>query len=1056
MMAHWLLDVIGENRARAITLANQIQINNEFSTSEIKSDIPLIRNTAEALEMVVLDLISEEKTFSNNDLLIEMRICSADAFRLFRVLPRSKDPIEESLNKLRTCALAVLGDMGADASRLLRETGWPELPLTSENWSIRTWVTIIDIWLRLIRKKGWTDRDYVLERIASLRDAQKEYESIYLEELNPIYAKTAALELIGLYHLAKAAEVLAYYITDGVVDGRYQIHHLLEMHFDRVMAVCEHTQMLKLEPISRLLSACSHQMANNSIWTVTRSVNSRVTKFVRELVSRGRGNCAIFDVFPPQREALAERGLLGSSRRSVVVSLPTSSGKTLIAQFRILQALNQFDHERGWVAYIAPTRALVNQISRRLRKDFEPLHIRVEQVSPALDVDNIEAGFLQENNENLEFRVLVTTPEKLDLMLRQGWEEKIGRPLTLVIVDEAHTIQDSNRGLKLEMLLATINNECQSAQFLLLTPFIQNGNEIARWLGDNNSEDISLSVDWQPNDRVIGIVKAKKGEEIRKNSFDYSLEMEPIQTTKNTIFVNQKFSLLNNKNIASTYSDVNSQTKLAAITAQYLKSRGPIIIMHMTPSLVWGLADKLKIAENKYDVPSEKIRFVQDFLSIEYGPDFSLTELLSYGIGVHHSGLSDEVRYLMEWLFESNELRFLVATTTIAQGVNFPISGLVMASHQYPYGIDITPEEFWNIVGRAGRVNQNSLGIIALVSDNQEKTKILREFIDKQTGNLNSALISLVQKTRGDISQLGRIVNRDPEWSSFLQYIIHSYRQMEQPEDYANEIEQVLRGTLGFEKLRKESSVLANQLLEGVRNYSHELERPSQPLKLVDSTGFSLESIKSILRDIDEQGIRSSSIVQDSIFNAGNSTLQNMIGVLLNVPELRKNFNEITSNEHLDQITISLIIKEWVNGTSIPDIANQFFKGEKIDSTTAITHCGTILYGKLTHTAAWGLGAIFSIIGSDLSDEQREVLNNFPSQVYYGVNTESAITLRLLGVPRSAAISLANNMGESLNSPINIVRSQLKNMDEDVWKRALGEDKGAIYRRVWNILEGVE
>jgi len=87
----------------------------------------------------------------------------------------------------------------------------------------------------------------------------------------------------------------------------------------------------------------------------------------------GRGDRALFDVLPPQRRTLAERGLLGSSRRAVVVSLPTSSGKTLIAQFRMLQALNQFEDRKGWVAYLAPSRALVNQVTRQLRRDFQPL-----------------------------------------------------------------------------------------------------------------------------------------------------------------------------------------------------------------------------------------------------------------------------------------------------------------------------------------------------------------------------------------------------------------------------------------------------------------------------------------------------------------------------------------------------------------------------------------------------------------------------------------------------------------------------------------------------------
>ena len=170
--------------------------------------------------------------------------------------------------------------------------------MESTDWHDRTWAVILDVWLRLIRKKGWTDRDAVLESIAALRNAQQEFEAHYLQKQSNPVARSMALELIGLYHLAKAAEILAYFITDGVVDGNYQVHQLLEMHFDRVLAVCKTTQMLELEPLTRLLSACALQMVENSIWTVTRAVNSRVTQFVRSLVDQGRGDRAIFDVFP--------------------------------------------------------------------------------------------------------------------------------------------------------------------------------------------------------------------------------------------------------------------------------------------------------------------------------------------------------------------------------------------------------------------------------------------------------------------------------------------------------------------------------------------------------------------------------------------------------------------------------------------------------------------------------------------------------------------------------------------------------------------------------------
>ena len=96
--------------------------------------------------------------------------------------------------------------------------------------------------------------------------------------------------------------------------------------------------------------------------------------------------------------------------------------------------------------------------------------------------------------------------------------------------------------------------------------------------------------------------------------------------------------------------------------------------MHARPDWVWSLAERFKIDVNQ-QAPTQKIKLVQEFLRLEFGPTFPLVDLISYGIGVHHAGLSDDVRTLMEWLFEEKELRFLVATTTIAQGVDFPIFG---------------------------------------------------------------------------------------------------------------------------------------------------------------------------------------------------------------------------------------------------------------------------------------------------------------------------------------------------------------------------------------------
>jgi superfamily II DNA/RNA helicase len=1058
-MNHWLLDAIAEKRAAALREADRIQFYREMAREVPAFDTEAIQEIAAALEIAVLDL-EVDRLSEDRDREATMRSAAADAFHMLRILPVPGNPMEAGNHLLQACALAVLGDRGADAARWLRaldaDGGWPAFAIESHDWGQRCRATITDVWLRLVRKKGWTDRDAVLERVAALRHSQQEFERDYLQALDPLLAKRSALELIAIYHISKAADVLAHFITDGVVDGNHQVQQLLDSHFDRAIAACETARLVELEPMTRLLARAAAQMVENSIWTVTRAVNSRVTDFVRELVKRGRGDKALFDVLPPQRRTLAERGLLGSSRRAVVVSLPTSSGKTLIAQFRILQALNQYEDRKGWVAYLAPSRALVNQVTRQLRRDFEPLGLIVERVSPAMEIDGIEAGVLSESSDEAKFRILVATPEKFDLLLRQDWEEKIGRPLTLVVVDEAHTMQDTQRGMRLEFLLATINRECREAQFLLLTPFIKNAREVARWLGGANSDDISLGVDWQPNDRAIGIVSAVDAGPLRGRSRDYRLDFKTVHTTRHTIDLDESFTLGKEDKLAVTLSNANDVGTLAAIAAHKLKERGPVIAMHSRPDYVWTLAGKLKNAGDCSTEISPDVELVRKYVAQELGERFPLVDLLAHRIGVHHGGLPEEIRMLMEWLFEKGCLGVMAATTTIAQGVNFPVSGVVMAATHYPSAhssITMPPEDFWNIAGRAGRVSQGQLGVVALVAKNEQQIVDRRDFINRNTGDLNSALIQLAQKAGEALDDLEKIVYHSPEWSSFLQYLAHTYRQMGKPDNFADQIEQVLRGTLGFEKLRASQSQIARRLLAGIRTYTAYLAQPGQPLKLVDSTGFSLQSIRTVMTHRGNLG--PDSWDGDRLFRDGDRTLQDMMGVLLRVPELRENLKAVTGGQAPDGDKLSRILKDWVNGEEITTIAERHFREEGMDETTAMTKCGQNLFGKLTQTSSWGLGALLAITASGMPEDERSQLSNLPSRVFYGVSTDQAIALRLLGVPRRAAMPLARSLNLQREETLPSIRQRLAVMSEQDWNSAVG-DSGGIYRRVWQIMEGKE
>ena len=1047
--APWIINALGEDRVRQADVESSrrrlLQALGLVSREEISNE--RLRFIANALVLRVVDLLDADDRAA-------LSIAASDAFQVARVLPLPGKPVAAAEALLRLGCLGVLGDRGADVRRLLGSR-FPDLPTKSDNWSTRVWATILDVWLRLFRKDGWGDLDSVQKGVADIRAAQSDLEPAFLQRTEQRGDVRPAWQLVSDYHLARAAEILGEYTSIGSAEGHFDIQQQLDAQFDRALAAASEGQLMEREMLVRLLAPAAGSLASNTIWMVARAVNSRVSDFVKSLTDRERSS-PILEMLPPQRRTLREQGLLGSGHRSVVVVLPTSSGKTLIAEFRILQALNQFDRERGWVAYLAPTRSLVNQVCRRLQRDFAAIGIAVEKVSPALEIDGHEASMLAESDMQHQFRVLVATPEKLDLMLRGGWEARIGRPLTLVVVDEAHGIGVETRGLKLELLLATINRECRFAQFLLLTPFAPNAAEIARWLAPDSNASIGLSLDWQPNDRAIMTARPRRGD--RRGEFRVQLETQ--HTNRRTIEIPESLEFDESRPLGLSWSDVSSSRgKLAAATANLLPYRGTVVILVGQPRHSWSVARTLTQQDGSRHEQDEDVRHVKEFLKLEMGPDFPLVPLLDQGIAVHHAGLSDDARILVEWLTEQGKLRMLVATTTLAQGVNFPISAVVFASHQYPYGRDMPAADFWNIAGRAGRVDQADLGVIALTGRDDSEIDGLRTYIQQAVGHLNSTLVEMVQSIfqSGQLLHLHQVAWR-PEWSAFLQYLAHTYRQLDDHERFAAEIEQILRGTLGFEALRKSHPGWADELVRGVRRYAERIK--GEPLQLVDATGLSWESVSNTLRRI--QTARLSDVEwTPAIFGKRRDDLRRMMGVLLEVPELRQSLGDLGAGNRTDGDTLARIVCDWVEGRSLAEMAKDHFSGESATSSdgsdaVAMTRCCQTIFQRLTQTASWGLAALQSLtIGGTLetlSEAERRSIRNLPARVYYGVNSDEAVAMRVLGVPRTAAESLARQLGVSASEPLHRLRTRVSNADASQWTAAMGE-VGASYRRVWSIIQ---
>ena len=846
---------------------------------------------------------------------------------------------------------------------------------------------------------------------------------------------------------------------------------VLDKHFEAGIKAAAASGDAQHEVVLRWLHATARIMVTNSLWWATRTANSRMSEFVRTLTRREHQ--AMFELLPPQRAALLEQGLLDQAKTAIVVDMPTSGGKTLLAQFRMLQALNQFRQEQGWVVYVVPTRALSAQITRRLRTDFEPIGLRVEQLTSAVEVDVFEEEFLMDRNHPVD--VLVSTPEKLSLVIRN---KKVARPLALVVMDEAHNLESKSRGLRIELLLATVKRDCPRANFLLLMPFVEGSEAVARWLAQDIDAGRAISlgtVPWKPNERVIGLYRAVANDSVRGG---WHLEFETLTATEKAMPLHGTHRVGGVKPIDVPKSKVLTKGVQKGLWLQtaavgvVMSARGTSVSVGNSIPTVWKMAGEAARSLPEFDTVPAGIGLVQDFLRTEISADFRLIGMLEKGVGVHHAGLSDDVRALMEWLAETGVLRMLCATSTIAQGINFPVSSVFLSSRYVPQGtrsVEIGPREFWNLAGRAGRIGHDSVGVVGL-SEGTDREALL-EFVSRNTGALVSRLVILLDElaAKGALADLSNVLWQD-QWEDFRCYIAHLWAEKKNLDAVLADSEQLLRQTYGYTSMRNDPAQRqkADALLDATRSYARKLaDMPPGTAELADSTGFSPEGVRAAIRGIRglETRLTPADWAPESLFGAGGK-MADLFGVMLKVPQLNQDLAEL-AGPGFNRSRISEITSDWVNGKSIDAIAREYFRREKDDDegTAALTDACRAIYRTIVNSGTWGVSALSRVSGIDfetLSETEKRRINTLPAMIYHGVRSEDAVLMRMNSAPRSAAEALGSlyrelAVGDESRYSVGEARAFLKGLAVDDWHgvRPGGAPlSGAGYKRVWEILSG--
>jgi hypothetical protein len=1069
---HWAVLAVGESeRARGLELAS-VRLVTKAVGEQLSLDIPdqragdedLLSRLSLAYEMAAIEGLGDLLNTTSGDSALQNQ-CAAGAWRAFEIGRMIKAPVEPErrvLYLLHLSALAYCGDRWTDLRRWYRdEPALCAIPSVADAaWDRRLLYRLFECWVRLFRKQDWDDLDRIREIVVGLREDQKEFEATLLQSGNDAEDRAMALRLVALYHWAKASELLSKYMLQGEPVG---INALLSKHFDASITSATASADSQLVMLIRWLYAASIQMVAGSIWRIARAVNSRVTKFVKE-VTKQQG---LFELLPPQRAAWLEQGLLDQAATAVVIDMPTSGGKTLLAEFRILQALNQFDSENGWVAYVAPTRALTAQLTRRLRRDFNPIGVKVEALTGAVEVDAFEEEILKQTGDKRSFDVLVSTPEKLQLVIRN---KKVPRPLALVVMDEAHNIENESRGMRIELLLATIKQECARANFLLLMPFVEKADKLARWLAEDAKAGRAISLGttaWKPNERIIGIYHAEAVDSARagwRMRFETLINTPKVMQLKGMHFADGVKPLdVGRSKVINKGGQCGFGLQTAAM-AKIFSSRGSSIAVATRIDQVWNMAREAAKVMPQTRATTDSVALVQNFLRAEISPDFELINLLNHGVGVHHAGLSDESRALMEWLTEEGAIKVLCATTTIAQGINFPVSSVFLASHLYPYGKEMAPREFWNLAGRAGRMNQDSVGVVGLASG--KDGKIIKEYISRATGELVSRLISLVEELSEAAVELNleKVISGE-QWEDFRCYVAHLFNEKKNLDAVLASTEQLLRNTYGYGELRNTPGgrEKADKLLEVTKAYARKISEHPERAALADMTGFSYEGVGVALAGMGnlERNLTAADWTPEGLFGRGTG-MADLFGVMLKIPQIRRGLEDLTT-PGIDRTQIAGITKAWVGGDSIQDIATKFFKG--VEGTSAITDACKAIYKALVNNGTWGLAALSKFSGIDfekVSDAERRQINALPAMIYHGVKTEAGVLMRMNSVPRSVAERLGQAFEKKVGATVDgqsvqAARAFLKDLDSAEWDKVKPTNSplsGSEYQQVWEILSG--
>ncbi|MFJ5498750.1 DEAD/DEAH box helicase [Pectobacterium sp. CHL-2024] len=770
---------------------------------------------------------------------------------------------------------------------------------------------------------------------------------------------------------------------------------------------------------------------------------------------------------------------------SSIVQMPTSAGKTKATELILRSA---FLAERVSLAIIiAPFRALCHEIKNGLVKAFHDETTKVDELSDVLQTDFEIAELLGHQ------QILVVTPEKLLYVLRHAPE--LAAHVGLLVFDEGHQFDSGTRGITYELLLTSLRSMIpEGTQKVLISAVISNAEAVGEWL--NGEPTVVEGTTLIPTFRSVGFASWLD----QMGRIEYVDSRDAEQGEFFVPRVIERFNLGRKKRERADrfFPEKTDGQAIALYLGLKLVPNGSIAVFCGRKSTAASICEKaVDIIErgapltlpSDFSDAQEVARLTH--LHIEnLGADAPASQSAAHGIFSHHGNTPHGIRLAVEHAMRDDLVRFVVCTSTLAQGVNLPIRYLIVNS-VYQGMERIKVRDFHNLIGRAGRAGMhtegsilfadpvifdkrkarndkwrwdqvkelleprnsepcisNLLSIFDPIKSDDEKYTIKMEALDFANAYIDdpdeiTKLAAEIAARHGNKNFSRDGVERQIAWRISLICAVESFllSHWDESEDGLSEADVTLLAeeTLAFflaDDQKKEHIRELFQLLAG--NISANITDPARR-KIYGRTLYGIQDAQAI-----EGWVQTNA---DSLLSIVDET--NALDLVW--PLLTRHINSGVFTKFDKPEVLKEIAHGWISGRPFSDLLKiiRKRKAKMIWGTRRrefkIDHVVDVCEGTIAYDGALVVGAVCEFIETLDQDGTEDLLNRlqlFQKRLKYGLPTETTIALYELGFSDRV---VAQNLAASLNLVATKKKDLVKVLEKDQGGAGVVMEKYPVY-----------